>query len=107
MENPFSDPKFVRNAAFTLYSQGAGHHEANLFLIEFESRDEAWQTLLQLISEDFLSDSSQQFQEQVAYFAVNILYSKVCKHWKNVSLYWPYAHNSDYILPNKTTHFFP
>lgn len=85
MENPFSDVAFVRNAISTLYNQGPGNHEANLFLIEFETRDEAWATLNQILSEDFLQ-SSQLQEEGVAYFSANILYSKVCKHWKNVRL---------------------
>mmetsp|Transcript_41701 Transcript_41701/g.53789 ORF Transcript_41701/g.53789 Transcript_41701/m.53789 type:complete len:948 (+) Transcript_41701:100-2943(+) len=85
MSNPFSDSSFVRNAVMTLYSQGTGHQEANSFLIEFETRDEAWQTLLQIISEDFLSEQGQ-IQNEVAYFAVNILYSKVCKHWKDLPI---------------------
>lgn len=89
MENPFSDVTFVRNAILTLYNQGAGNHEANLFLIEFESRDEAWQTLVTLLSEDFLQTQQDisNLQEGVAYFSANILYSKVCKHWKQVSFY--------------------
>jgi hypothetical protein len=90
MENPFSDVSFVRNAILTLFNQGTGNHEANLFLIEFETRDEAWQTLVTLLSEDFLSPSqsdenSNQLHDGIAYFAANILYSKVCKHWKQVS----------------------
>lgn len=107
MEYGFADPGVVRNAILTVMAQRPGHHDANTFLIAFEGADAAWQVLLHVVQEALqglavASAQAQQQQqqqgtqpptasslaaqqhEQVAFFASNLLYSKVCKYWKAV-----------------------
>ena len=97
MEPSFADATVVRSAIVTLYSQGPGHHDANTFLVAFEAADQAWSTLLQLLTEALSGGAGPNpaEQEQVFYFAANLLYSKVCKHWANVRhskgrVFWPF-----------------
>jgi hypothetical protein len=106
MEHGFADPGVVRNAILTLMAQSPGHHDANAFLIAFEGADAAWQVLLHVVQKALqgLAAASAQAQqqpqqgtqpptasslaaqqhEQVAFFASNLLHSKVCKYWKAV-----------------------
>jgi predicted nucleic acid-binding protein len=87
MEGGFSDPSIVRNAILTLMNQGSGHHDANTFLVGFESADETWQVLLHVLQEalqGLVQQEQQQQHEQVAFFASNLLYSKIFKYWKSV-----------------------
>ena len=88
MEEGFQSADTVRRAVLTLYAQGDGHAQANDFLVAFAESDQAWQTALQVIGE--VQAAAQQGQidpgqvDQVAYFAANLLYNKVCKHWKRL-----------------------